>query len=124
MRVPTLVALALLLAAAQFPAQTERRVVRIRAERFAFSPSEIALIEGETVELRIKSDDTMHGFRIAGTETDLAIPKRGQGEISVVFTAGAPGRYDFECTRMCGAGHDFMRGTIVVKPGPVGESGR
>ena len=101
------------------PAQSERRVIRIKAERFAFSPSEVALTAGEQVEFRIKSDDTVHGFHIAGTDTDLAVPKRGQGELIVPFTAPPEGRYQFECTRMCGAGHDFMRGVLVVEPKPA-----
>ena len=94
--------------------QTERRVVRVRAERFAFSPSEIALTAGEEVELRIRSDDTAHGFRILGTDTNITIPKRGQGEAIAVIQLDRAGRYTFECSRMCGAGHNFMRGELVV----------
>ena len=100
---------------AQAPA-TERRVVRIRAERFHFTPSEIQLKTGEEVELRLKSDDTAHGFRMTGPDTDVVIPKRGKGEVSVAFVAKTPGRYEFECSQMCGAGHGYMRGVIVVKP--------
>ena len=36
----------------------------------------------------------------------------------VCLTATAfpgPGRYVFECSRMCGAGHGFMRGTLIVR---------
>jgi cytochrome c oxidase subunit 2 len=95
----------------------ERRVIRITAERFAFSPSEIELREGEEVEFRVRSDDTSHGFRIIGSGVKVAVPKRGKGEVSVVFKAGAAGRYTFECYRMCGAGHDFMRGVIIVRAG-------
>jgi cytochrome c oxidase subunit 2 len=101
--------------AVQIPAAPQRRVVRVRAERFHFTPSEIRLKVGEEIELRIKSDDTDHGFRLVGTDTDLVIPKRGQGEISVPFSAAKAGRYEFQCSRMCGAGHSFMRGVIVVK---------
>jgi heme/copper-type cytochrome/quinol oxidase subunit 2 len=100
---------------AQEPAPQERRVIRVRAERFHFTPSEIHVKAGEDVEFRIKSDDTAHGFRILGTDTDIVIPKRGQGETTVVFPGRAPGRYTFECSQMCGAGHSFMRGIIVVK---------
>lgn len=111
------------LGAAQSPTLPERRVIRVRAERFAFTPSEIAVKSGETVEFRIKSDDTAHGFRIVGTDTDLEIPKRGKGEISVFFIAKATGDYTFECNQMCGAGHDFMRGVIKVRADPsAGEA--
>jgi cytochrome c oxidase subunit 2 len=108
-------AVIVVLGAVQIPAAPQRRVIRVRAERFHFTPSEIQLKVGEEIELKIKSDDTDHGFRIIGTDTDVVIPKRGQGEIAVPFTATKPGRYEFECTRMCGAGHSFMRGVIHVK---------
>ena len=47
---------------------------RDRAERFSFNPSEIASSRHEEVEIRLTSDDTMHGFRIIGTDIDLEIP--------------------------------------------------
>jgi cytochrome c oxidase subunit 2 len=103
--------------------QSERRVVRVSAERFAFSPSEVVVTAGEEVELRLRSDDTAHGFHIIGTDTNVAIPKRGQGEIAVVIRFDEPGRYTFECSRMCGAGHNFMRGELVVKEGSIRPSG-
>ena len=104
-----------LIAAAAANGQTERRVIKINAERFAFTPSRIELIAGEAVDLRLRSDDTSHGFRIMGLDTNVAIPKRGKGEITVTLTIDKPGTYRFECNRMCGAGHDFMRGEIVVR---------
>lgn len=90
------------------------RVVEITAERFEFWPSEITVAEGEAVELRIRSDDTMHGFRIVGAGTNVLVPKRGKGYAVARFTGSRPGRYTFECNRMCGAGHNFMRGVLVV----------
>jgi heme/copper-type cytochrome/quinol oxidase subunit 2 len=56
----------------------------------------------------------MHGFRIVGRDVDVAVPKRRQGEAVVVFEATEVGRFRFECSRLCGAGHNFMRGEIVV----------
>jgi len=91
----------------------EREVVEIVAERFTFTPSEITVTIGTTIELRIRSDDTMHGFRIVGRDVDVAVPKRRQGEAVVVFEATEVGRFRFECSRLCGAGHNFMRGEIV-----------
>lgn len=92
----------------------ERRVVSVLAERFLFSPSEIRVAAGVTLELRVRSNDTMHGFRIVGQGVDVAVPKRRQGEAVVLFDAVEPGRYRFECSRLCGAGHNFMQGEIVV----------
>jgi len=106
-------------APAQGPAP---RIVEVTAERFEFWPSEIVVAHGEEVELRIRSDDTMHGFRIVGAGTNLLIPKRGKGYAVARFTGSQPGRYTFECSRMCGAGHNFMRGVLVVRP--AGAAGR
>jgi cytochrome c oxidase subunit II len=108
-------AVALLMPGANAGSQTQRRVVRVSAERFAFTPSRIVVDAGEEIEMRVSSDDTAHGFRIAGTSVNVVIPKRGRGEVSVSFRAPEPGRYVFECTRMCGAGHHFMRGELVVR---------
>ena len=94
-----------------------RRVVEITAERFEFWPSEITVEQGEEVEIRIRSDDTAHGFRIIGAGTNLVVPKRGKGEVVTVFRAERTGRYTFECSRMCGAGHHFMRGVLIVGEG-------
>jgi cytochrome c oxidase subunit 2 len=90
-----------------------RQVVEITAERFSFTPSEIKTKAGTTLELRLRSDDTAHGFHIVGTDVDLELPKRGRGVATVTFTPKA-GRYTFECSQLCGAGHEFMRGVIVA----------
>jgi cytochrome c oxidase subunit II len=100
-----------------------RRVIRISAERFVFTPSEIVIERGEEVEFQLTSEDTAHGFRIVGTTTNVTIPKRGRGELPVIFRAAEAGRYTFECSRMCGAGHHFMRGVLIVRE-PGGASRR
>jgi cytochrome c oxidase subunit 2 len=113
---PALVILLLTMVAtfsAQAPA--DRRVVRIKAERFAFTPSEVSMVAGEEIEIRLKSDDTSHGFKLVGQDVDISIPKRGQGEVALPFKPAKAGRYQFECSHLCGAGHSFMRGVIVVK---------
>ena len=115
-------AVALLMPGVNAGSQTQRRVVRVSAERFAFTPSRIVVDAGEEIEMRVSSDDTAHGFRIAGTSVNVVIPKRGRGEVSVSFRAPEPGRYVFECTRMCGAGHNFMRGELIVRDQSKGAS--
>ena len=97
------------------------RIIEITAERFEFWPSEIRIAEGEEVELRLRSQDTLHGFRIIGAGTNVLIPKRGKGYAVARFTGSQPGRYTFECNRMCGAGHNFMRGVLVVRPKSEGN---
>ena len=96
--------------------QSPARVVEITAERFEFWPAEVTMSENEVVELRLRSDDTAHGFRLVGTSTNLVIPKRGKGVAIAMLTGLTPGKYAFECNRMCGAGHHFMRGVLKVTP--------
>jgi cytochrome c oxidase subunit II len=91
----------------------ETQVIEITAERFSFNPSEIRVKAGTPLEIRLTSEDTMHGFHILGTDIDLELPKRGRGVASVMFQPTA-GRYTFECSRLCGAGHAFMRGVIIA----------
>jgi cytochrome c oxidase subunit 2 len=111
----------LVVASLQGATLQQPRVVRVAAERFAFTPSRIELTSGEPIELVIPSEDTAHGFRLRGSSIDVEIPKRGRGEMRVPLTLEEPGRYAFECSRMCGAGHAFMRGEIVVRAASSGD---
>ena len=119
-----LAAAALAVSIFQGSASQERRVVRVTAERFSYTPSRIELEAGEAIELVVTSDDTSHGLRIQGTDIDRTIPKRGSGEIRVTVQIDEPGRYTFECSRVCGAGHNFMRGELIVRPRTVASAGR
>ena len=110
------VAATVLASSSNWAGAQERLLVEIVAERFTFTPSEIRVPVGTTLELRVRSDDTMHGFRIVGGNVNLTVPKRRQGEAVVSFEADEVGRFRFECSRLCGAGHNFMQGEIVVEP--------
>jgi cytochrome c oxidase subunit 2 len=96
-------------------AQDAVKVIRVTAERFAFTPSEIVVERGTVIEFHLTSDDTDHGFRIVDSELNAVIPKRRRGETVVTFTADTAGRFVIECSRPCGAGHTAMRATLVVK---------
>jgi cytochrome c oxidase subunit 2 len=96
-------------------AAEQSETVEIVAERFSFSPSEFRVRAGAPIEIRLRSDDTDHGFRILETDINVRIPKRGKAPLTVTFQPAAPGRYTFECSHVCGAGHAFMRGTIIVQ---------
>jgi cytochrome c oxidase subunit 2 len=103
-------------------AQTQSaRVIEITAERFEFWPAEITIAEGERIELQVRSHDTLHGFRLVGGGINLLIPKRGKGYATAIVDGLAAGRYTFECSRMCGAGHNFMRGELIVRSKATGD---
>jgi cytochrome c oxidase subunit 2 len=95
------------------PPPEEPQVIEIAAERFSFYPSRIEVRAGTLLEFRLTSEDTAHGFHIVDTDVDVEIPKRARGTVAVRFRP-EPGRYTFECSRVCGAGHAFMRGELVV----------
>jgi cytochrome c oxidase subunit 2 len=88
------------------------KVIDVVAQRFRFTPNEIALKAGQPAVLAITSLDFVHGFNVPalGIRTDL-LPGR---VTSVAIGALAPGRYDFLCDNFCGGGHEEMNGTIVV----------
>ena len=102
---------------ASFQEAAERPVQRIRvtAERFSFTPSRIKVKTGTIVEIVAESEDTSHGFHLPDAGLDEQIPARGKGELQLRFEATEAGTYFFECSRPCGAGHNTMRGTIVVE---------
>ena len=90
-------------------------VIRVTAERFSFTPSLIKVAAGTIVEIVAESEDTTHGFHLADAGIDEQIPARGKGELRLRFEATEAGTYFFECSRPCGAGHNTMRGTIIVE---------
>ena len=91
------------------------RIISITAERFTFTPSRIRVKQGALVELVIRSEDTDHGFRLDGANINETIPPQGKGRLRVRFRAKKKGRYPFECSRPCGAGHNLMRGEVIVE---------
>ena len=109
------VALALISATTLAGRDEPERVINVVAERFTFVPSQIKLRQGEVVELRIRSLDTNHGFRIRDAGVDVIVPKRGKGDARILFRALEKGVFPFECSKACGAGHTMMRGRIVVE---------
>lgn len=88
------------------------QVVKVVAQRFNFTPSEIMLKSGQPTVLEITSLDYIHGFNVPalGVRTNL-LPGP---PTKVALKALAPGRYDFLCDNFCGGGHEDMNGVIVV----------
>ena len=53
---------------------------------------------GTPLEIRLRSDDTAHGFPSSAPTSNVELPKRGAGVATVTFTPKA-GRYTFECSQ-------------------------
>jgi cytochrome c oxidase subunit II len=104
---------ATLMAASRGGAQEGPRVVEITAKRFEFTPATITLKKGETVKLRVTSEDVTHGFfqRAMKIDTDLT---PGQTQ-EVTVTPEKTGTFTAICHHFCGAQHGNMKLTIVVE---------
>jgi len=88
-------------------------VIDITAKRFAFSPEKITLKKGQTVKLRLHSEDVTHGFFLRPLKLDEEIPAGQTVEVSV--TPQASGTFTTICDHFCGANHGNMNMTIVVE---------
>jgi cytochrome c oxidase subunit 2 len=91
----------------------EPRVINVTAKRFAFAPSSITLKKGETVALRIRSEDVTHGFFSRQLKIDETIEAGSTSE--VILTPQTAGTFTTICDHFCGAGHGNMSMTIVVE---------
>lgn len=89
------------------------RVVDITAKRFAFSPEKVTLKKGETVKLRLHSEDVTHGFFLRPLKLDEEIPAGQTTEVTL--TPQEVGTFTTICDHFCGANHSNMNMTIVVE---------
>jgi len=87
-------------------------VVEITAKRFAFSPDKIRMKKGQTVKLRLHSEDVTHGFFLRPLKIDEEIPAGQTTE--VIVTPQTAGTFTTICDHFCGANHGNMNMTIVV----------
>ncbi len=94
-------------------AQDKTHIIEIHAHRYAFSPAEITLKKGETVKLRLLSDDVAHSLLIPGLQINQSITKAHPTE--VVITPTISGDFSGKCGRFCGSSHGSMVFTIHVK---------
>jgi cytochrome c oxidase subunit II len=88
-------------------------VVEITAKRFAFSPDKVTLKKGQTVKLRLHSEDVTHGLFLRPLKLDEEIPA-GQ-TVDVTVTPQTAGTFTTICDHFCGANHGNMNMTIVVE---------
>lgn len=88
------------------------RVIEISAKRFGFTPSQITLKKGETVKLRLASEDVTHGFYMKKLKIDEVIEPGKPTEIAL--TPDTAGSFTAICDHFCGANHGSMNMTITV----------
>jgi cytochrome c oxidase subunit 2 len=83
------------------------------ASEGGWGPGEITVGLGDSLRLRLVSDDVTHGFAVGHTTIPPVDLKPGIPE-DVTLRFDRPGTYTFYCTRWCGVNHWRMRGTILV----------
>jgi cytochrome c oxidase subunit 2 len=93
-------------------AQGDPRVVEITAKRFQFVPAEINLKKGETVTIKLVSEDVTHGFYNKPLKIDGDVLAGKTTEVTI--TPETVGRYVTICDHFCGANHGNMRMVINV----------
>ena len=87
-------------------------------ENGGWSQDNFTVAVGQALNLKIVSDDVVHGFAIGQqTEPDIELMPGVIQNVSLSFDQ--PGTYIFYCTRWCGPNHWRMRGKIEVTGGPV-----
>lgn len=84
------------------------------AGRDDFVSSVLVLPVGREVDLRLRSQDVIHGFFIPGMRLkEDAVPGM---VLHLHFTPVALGTYPIVCSQLCGMGHDHMQTRLQVVP--------
>jgi cytochrome c oxidase subunit II len=88
------------------------RRIEITAKRFAFTPNEITLKQGQPVVLVLHSEDVTHGMFIPdlGVKTDIPAGK----SVEVPLTPDKTGDFNGMCGHFCGINHGSMTFTVHV----------
>jgi heme/copper-type cytochrome/quinol oxidase subunit 2 len=91
---------------------SQERTFRIDARQFVYSPSELQVNPGDTVILRLISNDVVHGLYVDGY--DLSIEADPGQTTTLTFVANKSGSFRLRCNVTCGAMHPFMIGKLTV----------
>jgi cytochrome c oxidase subunit 2 len=92
----------------------EERFFEIRAKKFVYTPNIITVDKGDTVRIRLISEDVRHGLYLDGYGIKTEAYPGEDG--SLTFVAGRSGRFTFRCSVTCGEFHPYMVGHLRVEP--------
>ncbi|MFC5404844.1 cupredoxin domain-containing protein [Cohnella soli] len=87
----------------------ETKEITIKASNFQFDQQEIKAKVGDTLVITLQNDNGNHGIEFA----DFGV-KIKNGETTTIKLDKA-GTFEFNCSIMCGSGHDNMTGKIIVE---------
>ena len=83
------------------------------AQTWSFTPQQIEVPRGSTVNFQVTSVDVIHGFVIQDTDANLMLIPGQVASTSVTF--GTPGTYLLMCHEYCGVGHQAMYARIIIQ---------
>lgn len=89
------------------------------ARDFEFMPDVVKVKAGSILELKIKSIDGTHGFRLGDFDIDTTLEEGKEKRIEVYLPKS--GEYGFRCSHFCGLGHFGMKGKIIVEESVAGK---
>lgn len=89
------------------------RIIEITAKRFQFTPNLVTIKKGETVKLRLHSEDVTHGFFMRALKIDEEVEPGQTTEVTI--TPDTAGKFLTICDHFCGANHGNMNLMIVVE---------
>lgn len=95
-------------------ASAEEKFFEIKAVKFSYTPNIIKVDSGDTVKIRLISEDVHHGFYLDGY--NIGTTARPGQEGSLKFVASKTGRFSFRCSVTCGEFHPYMVGSLIVEP--------
>jgi cytochrome c oxidase subunit 2 len=81
-----------------------------------WTPNDIRVPVGATVEFLVTSRDVAHGLLVDGTDVNLTVIPGRVSQTTYRFLR--PGTYLFLCEEYCGLGHQTMGGHITAE-GPA-----
>lgn len=88
------------------------RTIEVHVKRFAFSPSEVVLKKGETVDIRLISEDVSHSLSLPDLGINLEVSKGSPRD--AIIKPQSTGDFLGQCGRFCGSGHGTMKFTVHV----------
>lgn len=98
--------------------RSQQNTIEIHARTFengSWSVDTIQVKVGEPVNIRLTSDDVVHGFAVGGYSMNpLELIPGENVEATLIFDK--PGMYTFFCNRWCSPDHTRMRGVVEVLP--------
>ena len=97
-----------------FSFANDEKLFEIKARKFFYTPHIINVNKGDTVKIRLISEDVHHGFFLDGYGVETSAYPGQEGVVK--FVADKTGRFSFRCSVTCGEFHPYMIGYFNVQP--------